>query len=213
MKNTFMMIFSLLVLLTLAACGGGDEADQDEAGNEEPATEEETAPNEEAEEPAEEEEPSSEVGKRSNPVKAGESVTIPGTVYSDEGEEANGELTISLSHFVRGQEAMDFLLSENEFNEEPPDGQEWMIFDVSVEASIDNPDIPYYAMPVFNVFDSSGSPVSQDTYATFASDEFGYQDIYDGGTHTGKAAVIVPEEEDVLIEYSDMEFTAFFSTE
>lgn len=208
-----MMLFYLFVLVTLAACGGGDDASQDEAENEETAASEEVAANEDSEEFAEEEESSSEVGNRSNPVEVGESVTIPGTVYSDEGEEANGEFTISLSHFVRGQEAMDFLLSENEFNEEPPDGQEWMIFDVSVEASIDNPDIPYYAMPVFNVFDSSGSPVSQDTYATFASDEFGYQDIYDGGTHTGKAAVIVPEEEDVLIEYSDMEFTAFFSTE
>lgn len=202
-RLSFLLLGAFLLLL--AACGdtegGSDSADASKDKNDTEVNEDSSS----------KEDSESNLGKRSNPVPLGETVTIPGTVYSEEGDSANGEFSISISNIVRGQEAMDFLLKENEFNEQPPEGYEWMIFDVNLEASIDNPDMPYFAAPSFNVIDSSGSPVTQDIYPTFNSGEFGWTDVYDGGAHSGKAGVIVPVDEDVIVEYSDIDLTAFFN--
>ncbi|GGA71467.1 hypothetical protein [Ornithinibacillus halotolerans] len=204
MKRILTAMVPIFFVLLLVACAGGENEEQNQN------TSNNTSENEEE---AKENEQTSNLGKRSNPVPVGESVTLSSNVYSDDGEEAKGEFTISLTNFQRGQEVMDFLLSENQFNEQPPEGHEWMMFDVSIEANIDNPDISYYVAPSFNVLDANGSPVPQDIYPTFDTGEFGYEDLYDGGKLTGKAAVVVPTDEEVLVEYSDFDVEAFFKAE
>lgn len=170
-----------------------------------------SAPVEEpAEEPKREE---AEVGSRTNPVPFGETLVATGEITGANGESTNSEIMISLSNFVSGEEAMNYLLEQNQFNEQPPEGYEWLVFDVTLSANIENPNIPYYPMPTFNVIDSAGSPVSQDGMYATMDNQFGHVDIYDGGEATGKAAVVVPAGEEVLIEYKEFDIQAFFETE
>lgn len=208
---------SLSATLLLVACGTGTQENTNETVSAE-QPQENLSQSEWMEQQSESTEPSeqqqeAEVGSRTNPVPVGEALVATTEVISDNGEAAPAEFTISLSNFIRGEEAMNYLLEQNQFNEEPPEGYEWMLFDVSLNASIENPNIPHYPMPTFSVIDASGSPVSQNgMYATMDS-QFGYVDVYDGGEATGKAAVVVPTDGEVLVEYSDFGIQAFFETE
>ena len=87
---------------------------------------------------------SSAAGKRSNPVPLGQAVEIP-VEYSNEDWTENYEGTISLqiNGITKGQAALDTLMAENQFNEAPPEGMEWVIFDVTMKLLDGNQDTAY----------------------------------------------------------------------
>lgn len=207
----------MAVVLVLGACTENDiSVKEDETGYSWSATieevQDESAEESESEEENEEdsESDSSPVGTITNPVPLGETAVIQTGVYDDNSNLIDAEFEITISNVERGELVMEFLLEQNMFNEEPPEGYEWMMFDVEFSAKIDDPSVAALVAPTFNVFNEDGSPMNQhDLYATFDGIEFGWVDVYDGESTSGKAAVIVPIDKSVVIEYSDFNVEFF----
>lgn len=199
-----LLLFGASALL-LAACGNDSGDTVVEKNDDEPDTEEVSdADNDEVEEEGNDSKP----GSRSNPVSLGDTATQDFIFYSeDHDEEFEGNRSITLSDFKRGEEVYDYLMDANPYNEEAPEGMEWASVDVEYkfnEANTD--DESNYVMPDFVVIDSEGSQVSQDeVYPTLDDgDEFGYSEIYAGGNTKGKFVFYIPEEDDdVLLKYDD----------
>ena len=74
----------------------------------------------------------------------GQAIEIP-VEYSNEDWTENYEGTISLqiNGITKGQAALDTLMAENQFNEAPPEGMEWVIFDVTMKLLDGNQDTAY----------------------------------------------------------------------
>lgn len=210
------LLVSLVLLVgLLGACSSQEVKVKEEPAEEEKEVEEvKEEPKEESkEEPKEKKE--APLGTFANPIPYGETALIESGVYDDDGNFYEAEFQIKVSNVQRGGEVMQFLLEQNQFNDPAPEGYEWLMFDIEYTAKIEDPSVPDYVAPSFNVFDSSGSPINQfDLYATFADgNEFGWVDVYDGGSTSGKVAVIVPIGEPVVIEYFDFNTEFFFAVE
>lgn len=217
MKHLKFLLVGFILVLLLGACSDADVSSTDnpvQDSQEEQSADTEESAQETAEESSQEESTADEaLGTRTNPIKPNEGAEIQTVIYDDAGNQVEATFTIGMGNFRRGEEAYQYLKSQNEFNQEPPEGYEWLLFDVKLDASISDPNVSYYVAPVFNVFTEDGSPVQQDIYPTFNSGEFGWVDIYDGGSVQGQQAVIVPAGEKVLIEMADFWYSVFFATE
>ncbi|PTQ84486.1 uncharacterized protein DUF4878 [Trichococcus patagoniensis] len=147
---------------------------------------------------------SSIVGKRSNPVPLGQAIEIP-VEYSNEDWTENYEGTISLqvNGITKGQAALDTLMAENQFNEAPPEGMEWVIFDVALKLLDGNQDTPYTTFPSFDIISSSGSEIAQDAYGTLNGNEFGYTDLFPGAEASGRVVKYAPIGDNFLISYTE----------
>ena len=211
MKKLSLTLMAILLSAVLVACGESDIERGEVSQN---VTSEKTANENTVDEKSVEEEKEEEVkvGTRTNPIKPNEPVIIS-TIVSDYEKDlrADAEFEIVVSNFIRGQEAYDILLAENQFNEPAPEGYEWLLFDVSLTANIEDDNLSYYIMPSFNPFTLDGSPITVDDFAV-TPNEFGHTDVYNGGTVTGKVSTLAPVGEDVLIEYSSFDFNFFFTT-
>ena len=104
---------------------------------------------------------------------------------------------------------MDTLMAENQFNEAPPEGMEWVIFDVTMKLLDGNQDTPYTTSPAFDIISSSGSEIAQDTYGTLDGNEFNYNDIFPGAEVSGRVVKYAPTGDNFLISY-DENFSASF---
>ena len=151
------------------------------------------------------------IGKRSNPMPLGQSIEIP-VEYSNEDWTENYEGTISLqiNGVTKGQAAMDTLMAENQFNEAPPEGMEWVIFDVTMKLLDGNQDTPYTTSPAFDIISSSGSEIAQDTYGTLDGNEFGYTDLFPGAEASGRVVKYAPMGDNFLISYDENYSAAFY---
>lgn len=207
MKKIKMLGFVLICGLALSACS--DSNTQVETSQSTPQSSE---VKEAATEQKEEKEPTSEVGKRSNPVKLGETATFDTTYYAD-GETIDANLSITLSNVIRGQEALDYLMTVNQFNAAPPEGQEWVIVDVALVVNKGDADVPYYEMGMFKPISSSGAEISQDEYAALGEERFGRVDLYEGGNTTGKIVFLTEINDETILEYTGADFdtSVFFS--
>ena len=154
---------------------------------------------------------SSAAGKRSNPVPLGQAIEIP-VEYSNEDWTENYEGTISLqiNAITKGQAAMDTLMAENQFNEAPPEGMEWVIFDVTMKLLDGNQDTAYTTSPAFDIISSSGSEIAQDTYGTLDGNEFGYTDLFPGAEASGRVVKYAPMGDNFLISYDENYSAAFY---
>ncbi|UXJ97051.1 DUF4352 domain-containing protein [Enterococcus raffinosus] len=151
------------------------------------------------------------VGKRSNPVPLDSTATFDTTYYSENSEDIPANISMTISNVIRGDEAMNYLTNANEFNEAAPEGKEWLLFDVTMKMNKGSQDDAYYVTPSFIPISSTGEEVSQDTYGTLADgEEFGNKDLYEGGTQTGKVALLVPTGDDTLVEFQDFNTGVFF---
>lgn len=155
----------------------------------------------------------SELGKRTNPLKLGESITLDFTYYEQDFKtEIDGTATISISEVIRGDEAYEILLDNNKYNEPAPDGQEWVLFKTHFTLKDGSEDDPYLLMNNFTVIDSNGSEVSQKEYATLERDvAFGYVELYKGGKSEGYVGLLVPKGDDSLVAWNDFTNKVFFS--
>jgi hypothetical protein len=153
---------------------------------------------------------SSAFGKRSNPVPLGQAIEIP-VEYSNEDWTENYEGTISLqiNGITKGQAALDTLMAENQFNEAPPEGMEWVIFDVTLKLLDGNQDTPYTTFPSFDIISSSGSEIAQDAYASLDGNEFGYTDIFPGAEASGRVVKYAPIDDGFLISYTEGYSTSY----
>lgn len=152
-------------------------------------------------------------GKRSNPVALGDEATWT-VLYSDaDYEPLEGKITTKISNVVRGEEALTLLKADNPYNEAAPEGYEWVIFDVNLSLIEGSEDEPFNTSIVsITPIASDGSEVAQNDYATFADGtDFGYKDLYEGGTDSGKVGLIVPVGDETLIEFTDWNTSVFYS--
>ena len=204
-KFKYMTLLGFSSLL-LAACGESSDVTVESSNSD-------SAPTEEVSSEAESSEQVSVVGKRSNPVALGDEATWT-VMYSDaDYEPLEGEITTSISNVVRGEEALALLKGDNPYNEAAPEGYEWVIFDVSLTLVEGSEDDPFNTSVVsITPIASDGSEVAQNDYATFADGtDFGYKDLYKGGTDAGKVGLIVPVEDKTLIELTDWNTSVFYS--
>lgn len=209
MKKIKMLGFVLICGLALSACS--DSNTQSEASQSTPQS---TEVKEVDTKQKEEKKSTSEVGKRSNPIKLGETATFDTTYYTKDGEPLDANLSITLSNVIRGQEALDYLVAANQFNAAPPEGQEWVIVDVALTVNKGDADVPYYEMGAFTPVSSSGEEVSQAEYPTFANGEdFGGVDLYEGASTTGKIGFLTKINDETILEYTGADFdtSVFFS--
>ncbi|WP_033542880.1 hypothetical protein [Planococcus sp. CAU13] len=203
--------------LTLGACGS-DTAEVNEEKKPATASEstEETAEEGSAmaEEPAEEEAAEkSEAGKRSNPVAVGETKSVEVSIYDNESNEFKGQAEITVNSVTRGDEAWEEILSTNEFNEEPGEGQEYLMADVSVTLlEAETEDYAWFMDGMyFDFIGSDGSPYEW-TSAVVEPELSG--DIFAGGSLQGKVTNMVNEGDTVLMVFEDSNFdNIFFATE
>lgn len=193
--------------LMLGACSS-DTTEVDEESEQTTASETEEV-SETEEEPAEESEP----GKRSNPIAVGETKVVDIAIYDNESNEYNGKAEITVNSITRGEEAWTEILSTNEFNEEPADGQEYLMADVTATLlEAETEDYAWY-MDAMN-FNFSGGDGSPYEWTSVVVEPELNGEIFEGGTLQGKVTNMVKEGDTILLVFEDSSFdNIFFATE
>jgi len=150
-------------------------------------------------------------GKRSNPVLNGQTASFDLTYYGDSSERVSGNASITLSKFLRGEEAYAYLVQQNQFNDPAPEGMEWLIFDINLTLNEGSVDYAFNSSSVyFKAIGSDGSQVEQADWGTL-DDSFGGNDLYVGGSDWGQKALLVPVgDTGVLIEANGFSTPSIF---
>ena len=93
-----------------------------------------------------------------------------------------------------------------------PEGFEWVIFDLKATLDEGSADDPFNTVNLsVTPVASDGSEVAQPFYATFETGtDFGFKDLYQGGTDEGKKGLIVPVGDETLVEITDWNTSVFF---
>ncbi|WP_456273113.1 hypothetical protein [Bacillus sp. AK031] len=158
---------------------------------------------EEAEETDQSNEPEgSEVGTRSNPVPMNEVATIETVTTDDSMNEYETTIELSVNEVIRGQEAYQMLTEMNEYNEEAPEGYEWMLVNAKVKVlDSETEDYPFMIDGIMNFefVSESGDVYSGDIVGT-TTPEFSFQ-MYNGSEKEGYLAGLVKTGEDVTMAY------------
>jgi len=211
LRRLILLVLSLFLLFGLAACDGesGDPIDDGENiatpdDNEKSSDSESSDQVENGSEDSNlDEENTSDIGKRSNPVPIGEWVEFQDSYYeSIESMDAiDGKFRLRLTDIERGDAALDQLMEENQFNEPAPEGNEWVIAEFEIEMIDGDEDVPYTVVPFINVMASTGNEITQDEYGTLDGNEFGYVDLFPGGSHSGRVSKYVPIDDESLLVY------------
>lgn len=194
---------SLLGSFLLVGCSSEEEV--------EPKIKDEPTEVEEVEEEEEEVKDESSVGKRSNPVPLGETVEFPVTANDDDGNSFDGVGSMVFNDVVRGEEAFNQLMEMNQFNEEAPEGYEWAIINTKFTLDeLETEDESFYVWFTFNSYGADGSESPTEPYGT-VDNEFGFVDLYSGGSNEGLEAILVPKgDDDVKVKVSDWGTEIFF---
>lgn len=192
-RRILLVLLSLLLVFLLLAC---EDDNSDQASNESNDTVE-------AGEDLSSEEPADTIGKRSNPVPIGEWIEFEDTYYEslESFDGIDGKFKLRITEVERGDEALDKLIEENQFNEPAPDDNEWVIAHFEIEMLDGDEDAPYTLVPFVSVMSSSGNEISQDDWATLDGNEFGHVDLFPGGEHSGRLTMYVPEGDESLLVY------------
>lgn len=183
----------VLSALLLAACGETDDVSTktqtEETGKEENVNQEEKK--EEAK-----------VGTRSNPVKINEIASIDTVTYDDSSNEYKTKIELSVNKVIRGEQAQQKLKEMNEFNEDAPDGYEWVLVKSKVKvADSETDDHPFTIDGIMNFkfVSESGDVYSGDITGTTEPD-FSFE-MYNGNEKEGFIAGLVKAGEDAKMEY------------
>ncbi|MBU9723828.1 MULTISPECIES: hypothetical protein [Bacillaceae] len=181
----------------------GTEAEDDAGTEDQDATEESSADNDasEEEEASEEEnsdeEENTDIGTRSNPLTIGERVSIE---YFDIFH-GNVSMEIEMLEVISGDEAWDMVREGNQFNEEPGEGQEYILakFHVAINEVEEEPFDLYHAQ--FDAVSTSGN-----TYDDFISvsglEPDLSNELYEGADREGYTYFLVDKHDEApLIAY------------
>ncbi|WP_421383462.1 hypothetical protein ACOJQI_03125 [Bacillus salacetis] len=197
---------SALSALIMAGCGNDDGNVTTEDNAEETAVDETTeeepeqTDQEETDQSAEQEE--SEVGTRSNPVPMDETATIETVVTDDNMNEYNTTVELTVDEVIRGEEAYQMLTEMNEYNEEAPEGYEWVLVNANVKVvDSETEDYPFLIDGVmdFGFVSENGDVYSGDLVGT-TTPEFSFE-MYKGGEKEGYLAGLVKTGEDATLSY------------
>lgn len=203
MKKLLLLGMSAFVLV---ACGNGSsETDANtESSEAQPSTEQvDSTKNDSSKE---EGSTDSNQGKRSNPYTLADTFEMDvqyADPDSDDYTPIDGRIKVTFNNVTTGQEAQDFLTSENEFNDQAPEGFQWMIFDTSVELLEGSEDVPFNLFLTEQIYDADGASVDNSEHMAFSNNQLSDQSIFPGATAQGNIVLLVPEDTNgVLMEMS-----------
>lgn len=151
------------------------------------------------------------VGTRSNPVKLNEVATIETATYDDEFNEYKTVINLSVEEVTRGEEAQSRLKKMNEFNEDAPEGYEWVLVKAKVKvAESETEDHPFTIDGIMNFkfVSESGDVYSGDIVGT-TDPEFSFE-MYKGNEKEGYIAGLVKTGEKATLEYDPMVNSSVF---
>ena len=133
-----------------------------------------------ATEPAEQDAPSGEEGTRDNPLALGTTV-----------ESGDWEVTVNSVDL----DATDAILSENQFNDEPADGNVYVMADVSATYIGSDPEgeTPYVSIEY--VSSGGNSFASHDAMVVTPNEFDSMETLYEGASTSGNIAMEVPQED------------------
>ncbi|MFD5851366.1 hypothetical protein ACFWGC_14345 [Cytobacillus pseudoceanisediminis] len=192
-KLVKLAVAGLVSALFLTACGES-EGLSTKSKTEENGEEQSAKPEEKKEE--------SKDGSRSNPIKVNEMTAIETVTYDDSSKEYKTKIELSVEEVIRGQDAQDKLKEMNEFNEDAPEGYEWVLVKSKVKvADSETEDHPFTIDGIMNFkfVSESGDVYSGDTVAT-AEPDFSFE-MYNGNEKEGYIAGLVKTGEDAKMEY------------
>lgn len=173
-----------MAAFVLGACGNST---QEEAKTDDASSTEQTASTESA---------TSEQGKRSNPYTLADTFEMAVEYFdpdSEDYEPIDGRIKVTFNEVTLGQEAQDFLLSENEFNEEAPEGYQWAIFDTSVELLEGSEDVPFNLFLTETVYDGKGASIDNMLANGYSNNQLSDKSIFPGAVAQGNIVLLVPE--------------------
>lgn len=186
-----------MAAFVLGACGNGSsETAANTESNEAPSSTEQvdSTKNDSSKE---EGSTDSNQGKRSNPYTLADAFEMD-VQYSDPDSDdyapIDGRIKVAFNNVTTGQEAQDFLTSENEFNDQAPEGFQWMIFDTSVELLEGSEDVPFNLFLTEQIYDANGASVDNSEHMAFSNNQLSDQSIFPGATAQGNIVLLVPED-------------------
>ncbi|AYV74908.1 hypothetical protein C2H98_24690 [Niallia circulans] len=147
----------------------------------------------------------SKVGTRSNPIKLNEVATIETSTTDDEFNDYATTIDLSVEKVIRGAEAQNELKKMNEFNEDAPEGYEWVLVNAKVKVvDSETEDHPFTidGIMYFKFVSESGDVYSGDIVGT-TSPEFSFE-MYKGNEKEGYIAGLVKTGEKANLEYDPM---------
>lgn len=180
----------------LGACGNGssETATNTESSEAQPSTEQVDSTENDS---STEESTDSNQGKRSNPYTLADTFEMD-VQYSDPDSDdyapIDGRIKVTFNNVTTGQEAQDFLTSENEFNDQAPEGFQWMVFDTSVELLEGSEDVPFNLFLTEQIYDANGASVDNSEHMAFSNNQLSDQSIFPGATAQGNIVLLVPED-------------------
>lgn len=151
------------------------------------------------------------VGTRSNPVKLNEVATIKTKTMDDDYNDYETTVDLSVEKVIRGEEAQSQLKKMNEFNEDAPEGYEWVLVSAKVKVvDSETEDHPFTidGIMYFKFVSESGDVYSGDIVGT-TEPEFSFE-MYKGNEKEGYIAGLVKTGEKASLEYDPMVSSSVF---
>lgn len=152
-------------------------------------------------------------GKRSDPVAVGETHIVDVSIYDNDFNTYAGKAEITINSIQRGQEVWEYVQGINQFNEEPAEGHEYLMADVTAElVEAETEDYAWRLSDMdFSFIGSDGSPYE---WTSVVVDPALGGEIYEGGTVEGKVVNMVKKDDPILLVYEDSNWdNIFFATE
>ena len=140
------------------------------------------------------------LGKADNPAPLGETVEI----Y----ESDMTILNISIANVIAGEEANRLVKEYNQFNDDPPEGYHYVLFDVNVECSSTNKSGGFRVRYSNFCAANSTKAILKTTSVAIVLDNYLDATLLPGSMVTGKSAVLMPNDGDGYIVYDDRYFFA-----
>lgn len=163
------------------------------------------------EQAAEKKKEDNKVGTRSNPVKLNEVATIKTKTMDDDYNDYETTVDLSVEKVIRGEEAQSQLKKMNEFNEDAPEGYEWVLASAKVKVvDSETEDHPFTidGIMYFKFVSESGDIYSGDIVGT-TEPAFSFE-MYKGNEKEGYIAGLVKKGEKASLEYDPMVSSSVF---
>ena len=202
-----LILFAVFTTFLLAACGAGNESTEKEPGSPEASKAEVEQDVEKKEEPKE-----AAFGKRSNPVPVGTTQPVDITIFDNDSNSFTGKADITITEVKRGQEVLDLVLAQNEYNETPAEGYEYILLNVKATLTdAETEDYAWFASGYdFSFIGEDGSPY--ENVSVVYEPEFNGE-VFVGGTVEGTIVNQVKVNDPIKVVLEDGNWdNVFFAT-
>lgn len=145
------------------------------------------------------------LGTRDKPYPLGEKVLVE----YDDFVYGNVQAEVTVNSMIRGEEAEQIVMNENEFSEPSGEGKEYVIANITVKL-IDIEESEHYSefgydIPFFEWVSITGRTYDEFTFAVVPDELMGT--LYEGGEKTGNIIGLVEEGDDILIKLGSRWFS------